>query len=157
MGIVLILFFNVINSLDLNAQNMDGDIHLPEEFPVAFIKISQVEITGNKRTQEKVILRELDFQPGDSLATFERGVVSSKPFGQKRFSRKDSSEVVMRMKYSRANIINTITEIEGNGLDGSQKDLKIRNLYDYKAEFLEIGGEISNETHARMQKIFGMA
>ena len=107
LGIVLILFFNVINSLDVNAQNLDGDIHIPEEFSVAFINISQVEISGNKRTKENVIIRELDFHPGDSLATFERGAGSSKPFGQKRFSRKDSSEVVVRMKYSRENIINT--------------------------------------------------
>ena len=63
LGIVLILLFNVINSLDLNSQSMDGDIHIPEEFSVAFINICQVEISGNKRTEENVIIRELDFQP----------------------------------------------------------------------------------------------
>jgi outer membrane protein assembly factor BamA len=86
---------------------MDGEIYMPDEFPVAFVKISQVEITGNKRTKEKIIIRELDFHPGDSLATYERGIHSSKMYGQKRFSRKDSSDLVMKMKYSRENIINT--------------------------------------------------
>ena len=63
MGILLNLFFKVINPLDLNSQSMDGDIHIPEEFSVAFINICQVEISGNKRTKENVIIRELDFQP----------------------------------------------------------------------------------------------
>ena len=63
MGILLNLFFKVINPLDLNSQSMDGDIHIPEEFSVAFINICQVEISGNKRTEENVIIRELDFQP----------------------------------------------------------------------------------------------
>ena len=63
LGILLNLFFKVINPLDLNSQSMDGDIHIPEEFSVAFINICQVEISGNKRTEENVIIRELDFQP----------------------------------------------------------------------------------------------
>ncbi len=94
-------------STRLMAQNMDGEVHLPEEFPVAFVKISQIEVTGNSKTKEQIIIRELDFHPGDSLATFEGGEGASMEFGQKRFNRKDSSEVVIRMKYSRENIINT--------------------------------------------------
>ena len=104
---VLIIFIYTFTCDRLMAQTKDGEIHLPEEFSVAFVKISQIEITGNKRTKEKIIIRELDFNPGDSLATYERGTASDVLFGQKRFSRKDSSELVMRMNYSRENIINT--------------------------------------------------
>jgi len=103
---LIIILFTLVSGR-MMAQNMDGELHLPEEFPVAFVKISQIEITGNKRTKEQIIIRELDFNTGDSLATFERGEGSSKLFAQKRYSRKDSSEVVVRMKYSRENIINT--------------------------------------------------
>jgi len=118
MIIILSTFFSGI----MMAQNMDGELHLPEDFPVAFVKVSQIEVTGNKRTKEQIIIRELDFHPGDSLATFDLGEGTSKAFGKKRFSKKDSSEVVMRMKYSRENIINTklflaadlyLTQIEG--------------------------------------------
>ena len=104
---VLIIFIYTLTCDRLMAQTKDGEIHLPEEFSVAFVKISQIEITGNKRTKEKIIIRELDFNPEDSLATYERGAASDVLFGQKRFSRKDSSELVMRMNYSRENIINT--------------------------------------------------
>jgi outer membrane protein assembly factor BamA len=103
----IIIFSCTLTCGRLMAQSMDGEIHLPEEFPVAFVKISQIEVTGNERTKEKIIIRELDFHPLDSLATYERGAASAILFGQKRFSRKDSSELVMRMKYSRENIINT--------------------------------------------------
>lgn len=109
-----IIFICTLTSGRLMAQTEDGEVHLPEEFPVAFVKISQIEITGNKRTKEKIILRELDFNPGDSLATFERGAAANVLFGQKRFSKKDSSELVMRMKYSRENIINTKLFLEAD-------------------------------------------
>lgn len=96
-----------LHSPDLKAQNKDGSIHLPEVFPKAYIHINHIEIKGNNRTRERIITRELDFQIGDSLATFEDEFPVFKLFRQKRFNRVDSSEVVRRMKYSRENIINT--------------------------------------------------
>lgn len=86
---------------------MDGEIVLPDAFPVPFVTISEIEIIGNDRTQEEIIIRELDFRMGDSLATFEDEAPALKLFGHKRFNRVDSSEVVRQLIYSRENIINT--------------------------------------------------
>ncbi len=92
---------------EIHAQTKDGDIHLPEAFTAAYIRVSEIEVTGNKRTKDRIITRELDFQMTDSLATFEGDKSANNILSHKRFSLKDSSELVKRMKYSRENIINT--------------------------------------------------
>ena len=88
------------------AQTSDGEVILPESFPTPYIRITDIEVSGNERTKERIITRELDFELNDSLATF-RDDNRFSPFEQKNFNRLDSSEVVRRMKYSRENIINT--------------------------------------------------
>ncbi|MCP4312108.1 MAG: hypothetical protein GY790_12655 [Bacteroidetes bacterium] len=130
-SVLLLLFFSVIivAPVRMMAQSMDGEINIPEEFDSPYITISAIEVSGNERTKEKIIIRELDFQPGDSLATFRRGESSLKVFGQKRFSRKDSSEVVVRTKYSRENIINTklflTVDLRIEQIDGAEYKLHI--------------------------------
>ncbi len=91
----------------LFAQNKDGEIRMPDTFSGNYIFISSIEINGNEKTKEKVILRELDFQVGDSLSTLpsKRGFIS---FGKKRIMLNDTtSELAQIISYSRENLINT--------------------------------------------------
>lgn len=80
---------------------------MPQTFKSDYIIISNVEIKGNDKTKNRIILRELDFSVGDSLATFH----SKKSFismGTKRISLNDTtSEVDHIIRYSRENLINT--------------------------------------------------
>jgi outer membrane protein assembly factor BamA len=92
---------------ELNAQTEDGEVILPESFAGPYVKVTEIEVTGNKRTREQIITRELDFKLNDSLAVFQAGTPKFGLFEQKRLNQVDSSEVVQRMKYSRENIINT--------------------------------------------------
>jgi len=103
--ICLFLFILIIASLRLSAQNKDGAITLPDTLIYPYIHISGIEITGNKLTKEQIIIRELNFKDGDSLATFEPGKAIR--FGQKRFVTTDSSQLRLLMTYSRENLINT--------------------------------------------------
>lgn len=89
----------------LHAQNKDGAIHVPDTLNTPYVKISGVEVTGNKITKPAIIIRELDFKPGDSLATFQKG--SKVNFSDRNFYPGDSSELRLRMNYSRENLINT--------------------------------------------------
>lgn len=91
----------------LSGQTDDGELYLPDSFATAYVNISKIEVTGNERTKPQIIIRELDFKMGDSLLTTHLNQALSFGSGQKRVSRKDSSEVSLRMKYSRENIINT--------------------------------------------------
>lgn len=104
-----LILFNLIIFCCQSAwgQSEDGEVHIPENFTGPYITVRDVEVTGNERTQDRIIIRELDFSPGDSLATFEERLAGGLFYGTKRFNRVDSSEVVRRMKYSRENIINT--------------------------------------------------
>lgn len=61
-----------------------------------------------------------------------------------------------RIRMIGADIINTLDLVEGNGLDTGQRKIKINLLNEYKTEFLAVGGEISPDTHRRLQAIFGM-
>ena len=99
---ILFLVFFILKS---NAQVKDGTVTLPESFPYEAIKISEYKITGNKLTKDWYIIRELDFKIGDTLTTYQEG--NKIDFEQKRFSPGDSSELHLRMIYSRENIINT--------------------------------------------------
>lgn len=103
-SICLILI--LINFSNLNAQTEDGYIYTPESFTAPYIKISQVEVSGNKRTKDRILIRELDFKIGDTLATFEL-VNQNRISGQKRFVSNDSSQLARELQYSRENIINT--------------------------------------------------
>jgi outer membrane protein assembly factor BamA len=113
-----ILFFGAIS---VNAQNKDGSVSLPGTFNYDHIIISKYSITGNKLTKDWYIIRELDFKMGDTLSTIDkqRGI----SFDSKRFDVGDSSELRLRMQYSRENIINTklfltvdlgLEQMEGN-------------------------------------------
>jgi len=87
------------------AQNKDGAIHVPDTLGVPYVKIAGIEITGNKLTKPRIILRELDFKTGDSLATFQKGKRVN--FSDRNFYPGDSSELRLLMNYSRENLINT--------------------------------------------------
>ena len=100
--LTVLAFFIAITAL---SQNKDGAVTLPESFPFREIKISEYKITGNKLTKDWYIIRELDFKIGDTLATHELGKIVD--FNQKRFLPGDSSELKLRLTYSRENIINT--------------------------------------------------
>ncbi len=98
--ILLLLSFTALG------QNEDGDIYTPESFDSPYIKITSASVNGNKRTKDRIIIRELDFKLGDTLATFN----TEKKFSlgsEKRINRSDSSELIKRLRYSRENIINT--------------------------------------------------
>ncbi len=83
----LIIFLIFLLPSQLNGQTQDGALHLPDDFTTPYVKINKIEITGNKRTKEKIITRELDFKQGDSLAVELNKSAYSVGKGQKRFSR----------------------------------------------------------------------
>jgi hypothetical protein len=89
----------------LQAQNKNGSIHVPDTLNSPYIKIVGVETTGNTLTKPKILTRELDFKTGDSLATFQKGKRVN--FNDRNFYPGDSSELRLRMNYSRENLINT--------------------------------------------------
>ena len=125
----LIMFIISLMPVLLQAQTEDGELHLPDHFSNPYVKISQIEVTGNERTKDKIIVRELDFKSGDSLFTMLDKAEYAFGTGQKRISRHDSSEVSLRMKYSRENIINTKLFLEANlyleEMEGGEYKLRI--------------------------------
>jgi len=102
----IILAFSILAfSSHINAQNKDGAIHVPDTLNAPYIKITGVEVNGNKLTKPPILIRELDFKIGDSLATFKKsGGVN---FNDRNFYPGDSSELKLRMNYSRENLVNT--------------------------------------------------
>jgi outer membrane protein assembly factor BamA len=94
-----------ITAFTARSQNQDGAVHLPDSIGYDQIIIKSFEITGNKLTKDWIIVRELDFKIGDTLSTQQAGKIFD--FKKKRFAPGDSSELSLRMKYSRENIINT--------------------------------------------------
>ena len=108
------------------SQNLDGTVTLPDHIPYEYVIIRDVKISGNKLTKPWYIIRELDFAEGDTLAT-KKGVKHN--LGQKRVSSRDSSELALRLKYSRENIINTklflTVNIGMEQIDGNQYRLVI--------------------------------
>lgn len=118
-GLLTLMFCLIINPL--LSQNKDGSVHVPDSIHFRYIKITGAYVTGNKLTKERIITRELDFTTGDSLATFQHK--KSIDFQSKRFASGDSSELNLRLNYSRENLINTklfltvdlfIEQVEGN-------------------------------------------
>ena len=114
-------------TISLFAQNKDGAVHLPDTIIYQYVKISGVTITGNKLTKERIITRELDFKIGDSLQTFFKGVHPD--FTTKRYAPADSSELKLKLQYSRENIINTKLFLTNNltleQIDSTRYNLKI--------------------------------
>lgn len=112
----------------LKAQNKDGELNIPAEFDYPYIFIVDAEITGNERTKERIILRELDFSIGDSIATF-RDTEYFISLKGKRITLTDSSEISRRLRYSRENIINTslflIVDMAIEQINGQDYQLKI--------------------------------
>jgi hypothetical protein len=104
-SIVLLALCLLIIPLSMMAQNKDGSIHVPDTLFAPYIKISSVEVTGNKLTKPSILIRELDFKVGDTLATFQKG--KRVDFSDRHFYPGDSSELRLRMNYSRENLINT--------------------------------------------------
>jgi outer membrane protein assembly factor BamA len=90
--------------LSMWAQNKDGSVHVPDTLDAPYVRITGVEITGNKLTKPPILIRELDFRIGDSLATFQKGKGGN--FNDRNFYPGDSSELRLRMNYSRENLIN---------------------------------------------------
>jgi hypothetical protein len=101
------ILFLVILSQNLSsfAQNKNGSIRVPDTLDSPFVKITGVEIIGNNLTRPPIIIRELDFKIGDSLATFQKGKRIN--ISDRNFYPGDSSELRLRMNYSRENLINT--------------------------------------------------
>jgi len=107
----------VLFAIGAQSQNQDGEVILPESIDYEQVIISESRISGNDLTKPWYILREMDFKIGDTLSTHSHSA------GMKRISRTDSSELVLRMKYSRENLINTnlfltvnlgLEQIDGN-------------------------------------------
>ena len=103
------------------SQNQDGKVNLPDSIQFNEIIFKEVAITGNKLTKDHYIIRELDFKISDTLSVIDHHRKSNTT--HKRKAKIDSSELVLRMHYSRENIINTklfltvnlgIEQIEGN-------------------------------------------
>jgi outer membrane protein assembly factor BamA len=109
------------------AQNKDGAIHVPDTLDFPYIKITSIVITGNKITKPPIIIRELDFKMGDSLATFKKGEKVN--FSDRNYYPGDSSELRLRMNYSRENLINTklflTVDLTLKQIDGKQYNLII--------------------------------
>jgi outer membrane protein assembly factor BamA len=103
--IAVAVFIVICWPITIMAQNKDGSIHVPDTLDAPYIRITGVEITGNKLTKPRIITRELDFKVGDSLATFQKGKGGN--LSNRNFYPGDSSELRLRMNYSRENLINT--------------------------------------------------
>ncbi len=87
------------------AQNKDGEVKLPDSFAFDHIIIKDAKVSGNKLTKDWIIIRELDFKIGDTLSASQKG--ENESLGHMRFTPGDSSELYLRLRYSRENIINT--------------------------------------------------
>ncbi len=103
--IYFLTFILSLAALNLYSQNQDGAVNLPDSLPSDYVIISEYKCIGNKLTKDWYIVRELDFKMGDSLKTYHKD--KQIDFSKKRFSAADSSEMRLRMQYSRENIINT--------------------------------------------------
>jgi len=103
--IILLVVIYLVSVSCLFSQNKDGAIHLPDSFEHPYINITSVEVSGNKLTKEEVIIKELDINFLDSIAVFKKDDLNKS--GVRRFIKEDSTELRLRLDYSRDNIINT--------------------------------------------------
>ena len=102
---IILIFITVSFAGQAISQNQDGKVVLPDSIQFNEIVFTEVKITGNKLTKDDIITRELDFKMGDTLSTKFR---KRNKYGKlKRSAPSDSSELLLRMDYSRENIINT--------------------------------------------------
>lgn len=102
---IFLSFLCLCFTMAVSGQNENGSIHVPDTIGVPYVTISGIEVTGNKLTKKWIIIRELDFSVGDSLATFQKDHRGN--FSDRNFYPGDSSELRLRMNYSRENLINT--------------------------------------------------
>ncbi len=100
------LIIPIFFTIQAFGQNKNGEIHTAEAFEYSYLKIISAKVTGNKRTKNRIITRELDFKLGDSLATFNTNNKFSIST-DKRINKSDSSELIKRLGYSRENIIDS--------------------------------------------------
>lgn len=99
------LFFLLLLPVAAFPQNKNGAIHVPDSIDVPYVIIDHFEITGNQLTRPPIIIREMDFKAGDSLAAFRKD--TRIPHNDRVFYPGDSSELRLRMNYSRENLVNT--------------------------------------------------
>ena len=119
--VIILIFISVCFAGQALSQNQDGKVILPDSIQFDEIILKEVSLTGNKKTKAHYIIRELDFKIGDTLSVVLSSSKSNRKL--KRTILEDSSELVLRMNYSRENIINTklfltvnlgIEQIKGN-------------------------------------------
>ncbi len=119
--VIILIFITVGFAGQIISQNQDGKVILPDSIQFNEIVFKEVSITGNKLTKDHYIIRELDFKIGDTLSIITSNSKSNTK--HKRITLRDSSELVLRMHYSRENIVNTklfltvnlrIEQIQGN-------------------------------------------
>jgi outer membrane protein assembly factor BamA len=125
--IILLVVFYLVSVSCLFSQNKDGAVHMPEDFDYPYITITTVEIEGNKLTKDNIIIRELDFKIGDTLAVFSKGDLTGP--GRRRIIVGDSSELRLRLNYSRDNIVNSklflMVDLYLNKIKDSTYELRI--------------------------------
>lgn len=119
--VIILIIITVCFAGQIISQNQDGKVILPDNVQFDEIVINEVKITGNEKTKPHFIIRELDFKLGDTLSTLLSKRKSDEKL--KRTVLEDSSEFVLRLHYSRENIINTklfltvnigVEQIQGN-------------------------------------------
>ncbi len=98
-------FFSICLIGQLISQNKDGKVSIPDSLQYKDIIITEVRISGNDLTKDHYIIRELDFKISDTLTCSSAREKSG--LNLKRSAVADSSELVLRMEYSRENIVNT--------------------------------------------------
>ncbi len=124
---IAVLFLLLLISIAAFSQNKDGEVHFPETFDQPYVRVTEIEVSGNNLTRDQIVIRELDFKKGDTLSVFNKG----DHFGNSlmRFFDKDSSEVSLRLNFSRDNIINTklflTTDLYLEQIEGINYRLKI--------------------------------
>jgi len=101
----ILTFIFTIFSGHVFSQNKDGKVIIPDTLEFNEVVFKEVKVSGNKVTKDHYIVRELDFKMGDTLDVISgKGKLNS---NHKRTVMNDSSELVLRLHYSRENIINT--------------------------------------------------
>ena len=103
--VIILIIITVCFTGQVKSQNQDGKVMLSESIQFNEIILKEVKITGNEKTKAHFIIRELDFKIGDTLCTILSNSKSNTKL--KRTVLEDSTELVLRMHYSRENIINT--------------------------------------------------
>jgi outer membrane protein assembly factor BamA len=129
--LLLLLFFSIIALSELTASSICADPLTDSSFiSSGYVIIREISIEGNRRTKERIILRELSFKTGDTIAV-------------------ESIEKVLLLNRNR--IFNTglfvITKLELSG-DSVYKKINIRlkeRFYTYPIPIFELADRNFNE------------